>query len=272
MTDSEAIAVLLRRQGRVIAEQAAEGARIRITDLLDDSIDRHVAGLEQGLGALDAKALNVGTRAFSRRPSETTRQAPPADRDPRREIVEGEPLVQVVPDPVDGPQDRRILVQCCLPPFIRNARGTPVIEQQVFGAEPGYLGTDESIHEIEHEIQSAEDAANADDAVLLDEDCIQIQLDIGGRMLVPLTVDSKLQNIGFGMMLLVTRRESHWEARFTIPVGIFHCIGARNEEANKELMDAFARGGSESVTALRRDGHDRTEKCWLHGQGYCLSA
>lgn len=124
----------------------------------------------------------------------------------------------------------------------------------------------------------SENVEGAYDAIFVNAGCTHPpgmwidKLAIGGRLLVPLTVDSKLTNIGFGRMLLVTRLESHWNARFTSPVGIFHCIGGRNEEANRGLAEAFARRDPDSVRVLRRDEHDRKETCWLHGQGYCLSA
>ena len=44
------------------------------------------------------------------------------------------------------------------------------------------------------------------------------QLTSGGRLLIPLTANSPLPNIGWGMMLLVTLRESSYEARFVSQV------------------------------------------------------
>jgi protein-L-isoaspartate(D-aspartate) O-methyltransferase len=98
------------------------------------------------------------------------------------------------------------------------------------------------------------------------------ELAVGGRLLVPLTVASPLMNIGAGLMLLLTRREDQFEARFTTPVAIFHCQGGRTDEAGQLLLKAFARRNSQSVSVLRRDEHAPTEGCWLHGNGYCLSA
>jgi protein-L-isoaspartate(D-aspartate) O-methyltransferase len=97
------------------------------------------------------------------------------------------------------------------------------------------------------------------------------QLRMGGRLLVPLTVDVPEIGSGFGGMLLVTRRPGGDEARFLSPVGIFHCAGARNAESNALLGKAYAQGDGETVRSLRWDAHEAGAHCWLHGRGSCLS-
>jgi protein-L-isoaspartate(D-aspartate) O-methyltransferase len=93
----------------------------------------------------------------------------------------------------------------------------------------------------------------------------------GGRLLVPLTVDGPSANLGVGWMLLVVRRERDLGARFTTPVGVFHCAGMRTADESDALREAFQRGGHEGVSALRRDAHAPGADCWLHGAGFCLS-
>ena len=97
------------------------------------------------------------------------------------------------------------------------------------------------------------------------------QLTVGGRLLIPLTANSPMPNIGWGMMLLVTRRESSYEARFSSPAGIYHCEGSRTENNNDLLIESFTGQGHERVRRLRRDVHEPGSDCWLHGSGYCLS-
>jgi protein-L-isoaspartate(D-aspartate) O-methyltransferase len=97
------------------------------------------------------------------------------------------------------------------------------------------------------------------------------QLAIGGRLLIPLTANSPMPNIGWGMMLLVIRRESSYEARFSSGVGIYHCEGSRTESNNDLLKASFVGQGHERVRRLRRDAHEPGSDCWLHGSGYCLS-
>jgi protein-L-isoaspartate(D-aspartate) O-methyltransferase len=91
----------------------------------------------------------------------------------------------------------------------------------------------------------------------------------GGRLLLPLTIDTELLGVGF--MLLVRREPGGFPARLTSPVGIFHCTGGRTPAENDKLRDAFKRGGHEHVRSLRRDDHTAEADCWLHGMGFCLS-
>ncbi len=90
-------------------------------------------------------------------------------------------------------------------------------------------------------------------------------------MLFPLTVSLPPLQAGVGHMLKVVRSDRGLSARFIGPVGIFHCEGARSEGGESQLRDAFSRGGEGSVRTLRRDRHDVTTTCWLHGEGFCLS-
>jgi len=99
------------------------------------------------------------------------------------------------------------------------------------------------------------------------------QLAVGGRLLVPLTVGLPgLQGIGAGFMLLVTRRATAYAARFTSPVGIFHCQGARSDDEEAALSRAFSRGDRASVCRLRRDAHAPGPNCWLHLSEVCLDS
>jgi len=99
------------------------------------------------------------------------------------------------------------------------------------------------------------------------------QLSIGGRLLMPLTVDlpEPWSGLGAGQMLLVTRHSDHFAARFTSPVGIFHCAGARTTDGDDRLRQAYLRGGQDRVRRLRRDEHLPAPQCWLHADRFCLS-
>src|SRR5580692_6324558 len=99
------------------------------------------------------------------------------------------------------------------------------------------------------------------------------QLAVGGRLLVPLTVGlPTMAGIGAGSMLLVTRGETEYSAKFTSPVGIFHCEGARSTEEEAVLKKAFATGDQQSVHRLRRDKHGLGPNCWLHASTFCLES
>lgn len=104
----------------------------------------------------------------------------------------------------------------------------------------------------------------------------------GARLVLPLTVASQDEapigidvpraGIGAGRVFKVRRGANGYAATSVSRVQIFHCIGARSEHANALLERALRSGGAESVQSLRRGPHEQTEGCWLHGDGFCLSA
>lgn len=116
------------------------------------------------------------------------------------------------------------------------------------------------------------------DAIFINAGCTGVrpqwldQLAPGGRLLVPLTTSLPVGDIGAGAMLLVKREEPGYSARFTSPVAIFHCEGARSAEEEALLTKAFARGHRASVVRLRRDAHERGPDCWLHAADICLES
>ncbi len=96
----------------------------------------------------------------------------------------------------------------------------------------------------------------------------------GGRMVLPLTfvVPQLPANIGKGVVALVTRAPDHFVARFFSAVAIFSCAVARDAALNDLLRAALTKGTWAVVRRLRRDAHEQTPACWLHGQDFCLSA
>ena len=93
----------------------------------------------------------------------------------------------------------------------------------------------------------------------------------GGRLLLPLTFAADPNANGMGFMLRVTYESPGCAARFLSPVMIFPCIGSRNEESNQRLRDAMKLGTWGSVQSLRRESHEPSDTCWLHGDNFCLS-
>ena len=87
-----------------------------------------------------------------------------------------------------------------------------------------------------------------------------------GRMVLPMTLAN--QN---GGILKVVRTGRNWQARFTSRVGIFPCVGGRDEREEEKLEKAFKGGGAFEVRSLRFDRHRRSRECWLHGEHTCLS-
>ena len=75
-------------------------------------------------------------------------------------------------------------------------------------------------------------------------------------------------NTNPGMMLLV--RDG--EARFTGPVHIYDCTGARDPSLEPALAAALFGGRWREVRKLRRDPHAPGEQCVVHGPTTCLSS
>jgi len=87
----------------------------------------------------------------------------------------------------------------------------------------------------------------------------------GGRLLFPLTPAQ-----GVGGMLLVTRADGGFAARFVLRAMFIPCAGARDEETAQKLSAAFQREDLREVKSLRRDGAP-DETCWCSGRGWWLS-
>jgi protein-L-isoaspartate(D-aspartate) O-methyltransferase len=99
-------------------------------------------------------------------------------------------------------------------------------------------------------------------------DPLEVWLDalrVGGRLLFPLTPDE-----GYGGMLLVTRLEERYSARFLCGAKFVGCEGARDAGTASRLKECFERGGAGEVRSLRRDGRP-DGSAWCEGEGWWLS-
>jgi protein-L-isoaspartate(D-aspartate) O-methyltransferase len=94
----------------------------------------------------------------------------------------------------------------------------------------------------------------------------------GGRLIVPLTISLGPNSMGSGMVLKVRREDSGYTANFIAPIMIYHCFGSRDEEANSRLRTMMMQGKWKSVQSLRRDEHEISDICCLHGDRICLSS
>jgi protein-L-isoaspartate(D-aspartate) O-methyltransferase len=95
-----------------------------------------------------------------------------------------------------------------------------------------------------------------------------------GRLLIPLTFTvPAMGTIGKGVMALVTRNDStSWGARVVTMTAIYNGIGIRDDRLNDRLRDAFMKGMMPSFKRMRRDPHEPSASCWLHGETFCFSA
>jgi protein-L-isoaspartate(D-aspartate) O-methyltransferase len=98
----------------------------------------------------------------------------------------------------------------------------------------------------------------------------------GGRMIVPLTstMVAMGSTIGKGLIVVLTKQSAvEFSARVLTVVAVYSAVGLRDESMNDRLGKAMMGGPMKwaSVKRLRRDAHDETPECWLHGKGFCLS-
>ena len=90
----------------------------------------------------------------------------------------------------------------------------------------------------------------------------------GGRLLFPMTSTRG----GPGAALLVAREaQGGFAAHFLCRVGFIPFEGARSRDMGRRLAAALRRDWGVAVKSLRRDAHEKTETCWLHGKSWCLS-
>jgi protein-L-isoaspartate(D-aspartate) O-methyltransferase len=95
----------------------------------------------------------------------------------------------------------------------------------------------------------------------------------GGRLLMPLTDDDR----GGFLLLAAGTGSDLFEATSIGGVGIFHCIGARDAEAAKRLLDTLRErrtsGRAEiPIAAMHRGdaGPDEMERVWYAAPGFWL--
>jgi protein-L-isoaspartate(D-aspartate) O-methyltransferase len=102
-------------------------------------------------------------------------------------------------------------------------------------------------------------------------------LSTDGRMMLPLTTAMPAMGttLGKGLAFLVTRQPTgDFAARVFGVVAIYSAIGVRDDKITERFGKAMMGGPMkwQAVARLRRDAHDQTETCWLHGETSCLSA
>ena len=96
----------------------------------------------------------------------------------------------------------------------------------------------------------------------------------GGRLLLPLTVGLPgMGPLGKGVVVAIARTSdgAALSAEVLSFVAIYSAIGLRDEKHEASLAQALRRTSFPNLTQLRRDRHDSTPDCWLHGDTFCLS-
>jgi protein-L-isoaspartate(D-aspartate) O-methyltransferase len=98
-----------------------------------------------------------------------------------------------------------------------------------------------------------------------------------GRMVLPLTAPMPAMGptIGKGLVLrLAATGGGDLRARVLSLVAIYSAEGLRDEALNVTIGAALMAGPMKwnGIARLRRDAHESSSACWLHGERFCLSA
>jgi protein-L-isoaspartate(D-aspartate) O-methyltransferase len=95
----------------------------------------------------------------------------------------------------------------------------------------------------------------------------------GGRLVLPLTVNVGMSpNVGSGIMAKFTRVNGGFSAQIVTQVAIFSCVSMRDAQYEQALRDAMRAGKLFNMRSLRRDVHEATDTCLVHGVEICLSS
>jgi protein-L-isoaspartate(D-aspartate) O-methyltransferase len=92
----------------------------------------------------------------------------------------------------------------------------------------------------------------------------------GGRLVVPLTMTTT-PTLGIGVMTKIVRRGSMLSAEIVTSIAIYSCKGMRDAQREPLLKTAIMSGGLMKMKSVRRDAHERTDECVVHGADVCLS-
>jgi protein-L-isoaspartate(D-aspartate) O-methyltransferase len=96
----------------------------------------------------------------------------------------------------------------------------------------------------------------------------------GGRLLLPLTAElpGMPASIGKGLMTLVTRQADDWRVQVKpMPVAIYSLKDVRDEKLAAAVGQSLMSGALMKATRIRRDRHEPSASCALHGPAVCLS-
>lgn len=113
------------------------------------------------------------------------------------------------------------------------------------------------------------------DAMLINAGCthpLPLWLDRlrdGGRLIVPFTM-ATTPNLGIGVMIKIVRRDNRYSAEIVTSLAIYSCKSARDATREPLLRTAMTTGTFMKLKSLRRDTHEKTDTCILHGEDVCM--
>jgi protein-L-isoaspartate(D-aspartate) O-methyltransferase len=92
-----------------------------------------------------------------------------------------------------------------------------------------------------------------------------------GRLIVPLTV-AVTPTLGQGVMAKIVRERGGFSAEVITVLAIFSCKSARDPLLEPLMPKALTSGALLKLRSIRRDIHEQTETCILHGSEVCVSS
>jgi protein-L-isoaspartate(D-aspartate) O-methyltransferase len=93
----------------------------------------------------------------------------------------------------------------------------------------------------------------------------------GGRLVVPLTM-ATTATLGVGVMAKIVREGSGFSAQVVTPLAIYSCTGMRDAQREPLLRAAMTSGALMKMRSVRRDAHEQSDTCVVHGADVCLSS
>jgi len=97
------------------------------------------------------------------------------------------------------------------------------------------------------------------------------RLNDGGRLVLPLTMAIG-PLIGAGVMARITRADDRFSAEIVTQIAIYSCSSGRDPEREAQLKVALTKGALMKMKWVRRDPHEQTDSCLIHGAGVCVSS
>ncbi|MGB7728855.1 MAG: rRNA adenine N-6-methyltransferase family protein [Candidatus Acidiferrum sp.] len=92
----------------------------------------------------------------------------------------------------------------------------------------------------------------------------------GGRLVLPLTM-ALSPKAGAGVMAKIVRQGDRFAASAVTSVAIYSCTSARDPKFEPLLKAAMMKGSLLKIKSLRRDSHEPSDNCVVHGPDLCLS-
>jgi protein-L-isoaspartate(D-aspartate) O-methyltransferase len=93
----------------------------------------------------------------------------------------------------------------------------------------------------------------------------------GGRLVVPLTM-ATTPTIGFGVMAKIVRESGRFLAEMVTPLAIYSCKSMRDAQREPRIQAAMTGGKLMKLKSVRRDAHEPSDTCLVHGDDVCVSS